>query len=86
MPRSLKSREEWEKALRDYGCKPLEGKGALNTAEWWRMAWGGYPFTVPVDEEGRCDVWAFNRLVVDIFKLAPPDWQPPTDPEEGDED
>ena len=68
---SLISRDEWEAALRDYGCKPLEGKGSLNTAEWWQMPWGGYPFTVPVDDDGRCDKWAFNKLVLDIIKSAP---------------
>jgi hypothetical protein len=46
---SLVPPEEWKEALRDYGCKPLEGKGPLNTAEWWQMPWGGYPFIVPVD-------------------------------------
>jgi hypothetical protein len=33
--------------LRDYGCKPLQGKGPLNTAEWWQMPWGGYPILSP---------------------------------------
>jgi hypothetical protein len=27
---SLVPPEEWKEALRDYGCKPLEGKGRLN--------------------------------------------------------
>ena len=74
---SLVPREEWEEALRDHGCEPLEGKGPLNTAEWWRMPWGGYPFTVSVDEEGRCDSWALNRLIADIIRLAPPGWEFP---------
>ena len=69
---SFLTREEWEAALRDYGCKPLEGKGRLNTAEWWQMPWGGYLFTVPVDDEGRCERWALNRLIADIIRLAPP--------------
>jgi hypothetical protein len=70
-------RAEWEAALLDYGCKPLEGKGGLNTAEWWQMPWGGYPFTVPVDEDGRCAKRALNRLIADIIKSVPPGWEFP---------
>jgi len=74
--RSL-SRNEWEASLRDYGCKPLNGKGPLNTAEWWQMPWGGNPFTVPVDDDGRCDKWALNKLILDIIKSTPPGWEFP---------
>ncbi len=74
---SLVPPEEWKEALRDYGCKPLEGKGPLNTAEWWQMPWGGYPFIVPVDDEGRCDRWAPNRLIADIIQAAPSGWEFP---------
>jgi len=56
-------REDWEARLRYYGCTPLQGKGPLNTAEWWQMPWGS-PFTVPIEiwpglfEQGsRFDKW-----------------------------
>jgi hypothetical protein len=64
-------RAEWQARLTDhYGCRPLTGKGKLNTAEWWQTSWG-HPFTVPVDAEGRCDEWAVQRLIVDFIKCAP---------------
>jgi hypothetical protein len=72
-------REEWEAKLRGYGCKPLEGKGRLNTAELWQMPWGGYPFTVPIEDDGRCDEWAIRRLIADIVKAAPEGWKFPDD-------
>jgi hypothetical protein len=72
-------RLEWERKLRSYGCKPLEGKGPLNTAEWWQMPWGGQPFIVPTEDDGRCDEWAIARLILDIVKAAPPDWEFPSD-------
>lgn len=55
------TRAEWEERLRGIGAEPLEGKGQLNTAEWWRF--DGKIFTVPVeDESGRCDFWAVQIL------------------------
>lgn len=56
VPRSL-----WEAKLRRWGCSPLDGKGPLNTAEWWigkRML----PFTVPVDDDGACEFWALQKI------------------------
>lgn len=61
IPKTI-SRSQWEKKLRSLGCVPLEGKGHLNTAEWWKDP-TGYPFTVPVDnEKGDCDYWAVQRI------------------------
>jgi hypothetical protein len=54
-------RAVWEPKLRALGCVPLEGTGRLNTAEWWRQE-SGYPFTVPVEQDGSCDFWAFQKL------------------------
>jgi hypothetical protein len=65
------SREVWEKRLRSVGCYPLEGKTQLNTAEWWRWPFRGPPFIVPVDAEGYCDRWAFQKLMIDFSRLAP---------------
>jgi hypothetical protein len=68
----LLDRPAWDEVLRDFGARPLEGKGPLNTAEWWRTPWAT-PFVLPIDEEGRClheDLW---RLVADIFRATPPD-------------
>jgi hypothetical protein len=69
-------RDEWEARLRAYSCEPLEGKGPLNTIEWWRTSWN-YPFTVPIESDGRCDEWAIHRLILDIVRTAPPDWKFP---------
>jgi hypothetical protein len=67
------SRFEWEAELRSYGCRPLEGKGHLNTAELWQMPWQGYPFTVPV--EGGCiSRTDLDYLVALIAQSAPKDW------------
>ena len=58
----LLSRKEWEAKLRRWKCKPLEGKGQLNTAEWWIGTQGG-PFTVPVEgDDDRCEFWALQRI------------------------
>lgn len=63
----LISREEWEAALRAFGCKPLEGKTKLNTAEWWKTPWN-FVFTVPIAEhmEGYMERWSFDMLVTRI--------------------
>ena len=57
-------RPEWEAKLREIGAEPLQGRTALNRGEWWRRP-GYFAFTVPVDERGRCDFWAFRRLYVE---------------------
>lgn len=54
-------RAVWERMLRNIGAEPLPGVGNLNTAEWWRRP-GMPPFTVPVEDGGRCDFWAFRRI------------------------
>lgn len=53
-------REQWEAKLRRMGCRPLEGLGPLNTAEWWIGPRG--VFTVPVEKDGTCEFWAIQRL------------------------
>lgn len=72
-------REWWEAELRRYGCKPAIGVPKTRTGEWWRWPWPhSYPFHVPViGPEGRCDVWAFQRVLSDMAKLAPDDWRFP---------
>ena len=54
-------RPVWEPMLRSLGAEPLAGLTPLNTAEWWRRP-GKPPFTVPVEDDGRCDFWAFRRV------------------------
>lgn len=54
-------RDQWTPKLYELGCRPLPGKGRLNTAEWWQME-NGYPFTVPIEADGTCDFWAFQKL------------------------
>jgi hypothetical protein len=68
-------REDWERRMRSYGCYPAEGLTALNTAEWWRWPFPAPPFTVPVDEDGFCDIRAYHKLMADMSLLAPPDWK-----------
>lgn len=65
------SRETWEEELRFYGCKPLEGKSNLNTAEWWRMPWQSYPFTVPIEADGRLCQSDLDALIILIVTSAP---------------
>jgi hypothetical protein len=73
-------RPEWEAKLRRYGCKPLPGKTPLNTAEWWQMPWGRQPpFTVPIEADGRCDEAAIQRIILDMVRCAPQDWEFPSD-------
>jgi hypothetical protein len=72
-------RLEWEAKLRSYGCKPLEGKGPLNNAELWQMPWGGYPFTVPIEDDGRCLEEATRRIILDMAKMAPKGWEFPSE-------
>jgi hypothetical protein len=64
-------RQEWEAELRFYGCKPLEDKTKLNTAEWWRMPWQDYPFTVPVDAQGRMRPDDLQNRIYLIASTAP---------------
>jgi len=66
-------REEWEAVLRSYGCRPLDGKGKLNSAEFWRMPWQHYPFTVPV-EDGFLAQADLQYLIALISSSAPEDW------------
>ena len=68
-------RVDWERKLRSYGCYPAEGLTGLNTAEWWRWPFPGPPFTVPVDNDGCCDIRAYLKLMADMSLLAPPDWK-----------
>jgi hypothetical protein len=71
-PRFL-PRDVWEPRLRQYKCVPLQGLGRLNTAEWWRATWTrNYLFTVPVEDDGSCHQGAFQRLVAQLMKHAPP--------------
>ena len=49
-------RSEWEAKLRRNGCEPLPGKGP--------------PFTVPVEDDGRSDFWAVQRIC-DAFRDVP---------------
>ena len=70
-------RDEWEAELRYYGCKPLEGKGKLNTAEWWRMPWQSYPFTVPCEADGRMPQSDLDVLLIAIAECLPEGWEPP---------
>lgn len=71
-------RLEWEGELRRYGCEPMEGATALNTAEWWRWPWRpSAPFTVPVEADGSCDLTSWHLLLSDMAQLAPSDWQFP---------
>jgi len=69
-PRFL-PREEWEVQLLHYKCRPLQGKGKLNTAEWWRTKWD-YLFIVPVENDGTCHQQDFQRVIAGIMKSAPP--------------
>ena len=64
------SREEWEPELRRFGCKPLAGKG-LNTAELWQMPWQRYPFTVPIESDGRLLQFELDELILMIVECAP---------------
>jgi hypothetical protein len=38
----------------------MDGKGPLNTAEWWIGKNG--PFTVPVEGDDQCEFWALDRI------------------------
>ena len=59
-------RAAWEAILRDLGCKPLEGLGPLNTAEWWVTEWG-FLFTVPSSgPNGECGEIEIGMLVRQI--------------------
>jgi hypothetical protein len=64
------SRDEWKERLERYKFRPLDGKGLLNTAEWWQAPWG-YPFTVPVEDDDTCDIWALEKLILDVLTTAP---------------
>lgn len=60
----LLHRVEWEAKLRARECRPCaEGQSRkLQTAEWWYSPRLGV-FTVPIDQEGRCDQWSLAALL-----------------------
>ena len=60
----LLSRAQWEAKLRRWGCRPMQGKTHLNTAEWWIGDHG--PFTVPIEgQDDSCEFWAMQRICND---------------------
>lgn len=65
-------RATWEAKLRRRGCKPLEGAGKLNTAEFWQGPNRGYPLSVPVEDDGTCEFWALQRVCDDLSKPPSP--------------
>ncbi len=72
----LYPREEWEAQLRALGCRPLEGKGHLNTAEWWIAEMGGdrpgFLFTVPVEgPDDRVGERELGIVIAQIKKARP---------------
>jgi hypothetical protein len=69
------SSEEWEAELKFYGCKRIEGKGKLNTADLWLMPWKSYPFTVPSDDDGYMSQDDLDHLVRLIATSAPQGWR-----------
>jgi hypothetical protein len=66
------ARTEWEAKLRQYHCAPVAGLGRLNTAEWWRAKWN-FLFTVPIEADGSLYQKAFQDLIADLMRSAPPD-------------
>lgn len=73
-------REEWEEELRYYGCNPLAGKGPLNTAELWQMPWQRWPFTVPLENDGKLHMATMDHLLMLIVGSAPKGTKFPYDP------
>lgn len=72
----LYPREEWEAQLRALGCRPLEGKGHLNTAEWWVAEMGGgqpgFVFTVPVEgPDDRVGERELGIVIAQVKKARP---------------
>jgi hypothetical protein len=56
------------------GCaRVFERSGALLAAEVWQTSEGRW-FTVPVEDGGVIEKWAFDRLLDDIRRLKPLDW------------
>lgn len=68
--------EDAEAILESYGCKRLQGKTKLNTANWWQWPWGGTPFTLPFDGP-KVDKWAVDKLIAQMSKEAPDGWEFP---------
>ncbi len=67
-------RSEWEAKLRHLGCAPQEGVTKLNTAEFWAFPWKGYPFTVPVESNGRMTEQNLHRTMAMVRGEAPEGW------------
>lgn len=76
----LLPRAEWEEELRYYGCRPLEGKGPLNVAEFWQMPWQGWPFIVNLEEGDKMHRAELDRLQILIVGSAPKGTKFPYDP------
>src|SRR5450756_2184952 len=52
-------------------CRRLN---ATQYVEWWRWPFAAPPFTVPIDNEGYCNMRAYLKLISDMSRLAPPGW------------
>lgn len=72
-PRLL-DRAEWEKRLREQGCKKYDAgdRSGLETGEWWVTKHNGL-FVVPCDLAGRLRSDDWQQVVVQIAKLRPLD-------------
>jgi hypothetical protein len=67
-------KEVWEAKLREMGCsRVFERSSALLAAEVWQTNEGRW-FTVPVEDGSVVEKWAFDRVLDDIRRLKPLDW------------
>jgi hypothetical protein len=48
----------------------------LNTAEFWQAPWGGYPFTVPI-EDGFIGQLDWDLLISKLMEAAPSGYEFP---------
>ena len=61
----LYARKDWERVLRNYGCKPVAAGEArkLQTAEWW-VTPKKKLFTVPIEgDDDRCGKWELDEIL-----------------------
>lgn len=71
----LLSRSEWERRLRQRGCKPLTDDSEepkLETGEWW-LTEHDFLFPVACDEEGKLRTEDWQQVLVLIDRLKPLD-------------
>ena len=66
----LFSRAEWQVRLQSYNFKKKTGVPRLPVGEWWTTPWG-IDFVISVEDDGRCDQYTLDRIIIEAMATMP---------------